>query len=226
VALRVVTEALLRTIGIGVCLTLAAGLTAVFFGALRRPRMMEIQLATDPERVKTIVRGGGQAVARLRRQLLADYAFILCYWLTYVTIAVAIARSGGALYDILGLLAAFAASVTALLDLVENVRTRGLLALTRPGDQVRAQPVAHLRRTSLAKWAASAVTLALISALFVPGEGRVFALGIPFLALAAVGLVATRVPRLLNLYFGCVFLLGGLLAVVLTGYPAAVLERL
>jgi hypothetical protein len=222
----VVSEALLRTIGIGACLTVGAGLSAVFLGVLRRPHMMEIALATDPEQVKMIVQGGGQRVERLRRQLLADYAFIFCYWLTYVTIGVAIARSGGALYDILGLLAAFAASITALLDVVENVRTRGLLALTRPGDQVRKQPVAHLRRTSLAKWAASAVTLALLSALFLPGEGGVFALGLAFVALAVLGLVATRVPKLLSVYFGCVFLLGALLAVVLTGFPDAVLERL
>jgi hypothetical protein len=222
----VVSEALLRTIGIGACLTLAAGLSALFFGALRRPRLMEIQLATDPERVKAIVQGGGPAVDRLRRQLLADYAFIVCYWLTFVVIAVAIARSGGALYDILGLLAAFAATITALLDVVENVRTRGLLALTRPGDQVRRQPVEHLRSTSLAKWTASAITLALLATLFLPGRGRVLALGLAFLGLAAVGLLASRVPKLINLYFGCFLLLGGLLAVVLTGFPGAVLERL
>src|SRR4051794_38895102 len=144
-----VSEALLRTIGIGACLTVLAGLSAVFFGALRRPRMMDIQLATDPAEVKRIVQGGGRAVERLRRQLLADYAFVVCYWVTFVLIAVAIARSGGALYNILGLLAALGATLAALLDVDENVRTRGMLALTRPGDQVRRQPLDHLRRSSL-----------------------------------------------------------------------------
>jgi hypothetical protein len=222
----VVSEALLRTIGIGASLTVAAGLSAVFFGALRRPRMMDIQLATDPAQVDAIVQRGGQAVARLRRQLLADYAFIVCYWLTYLAMAVAITRRDSARYDILGLLAALAASVPTLLDVAENVRTHRLLALTDPGEQVRVQPLAQLRRTALAKWAASALTLALLSTLFLPGDGPVFALGLVFLALPALGLTATRLPRLLNLYFGCVFLLGVLLAIVLAGFPAAVLKRL
>jgi hypothetical protein len=221
----VLSEAFLRTIGIGAFLTLAAGLSGIFVGALGRPRLIELQLARDPVRVKAIVQESGR-VKQLRRQLLTDYAFIGFYWLTFAGLAVAIARRGGALYNILGLIAAFSATLTALLDIVENIRTRGMLALTRASDQVRRQPVDHLRRTSLAKWAASAVTVALLAILFLPGEGRVLLLGFAFVAVAALGAVATRWNKLIGIYFSAFFLLGGVLAVSLTVFPGGVLERL
>ena len=207
-------------------LTLAAGLSGMAFGALRRPRLSELQLSGDPMRVKGVVQGDPQRVRRLEQQLLTDYGFIACYWLTFVGLAIAIARRGGAAYDVAGLLAVVATSATALLDVVENVRTRGLLALDRPSDQVRRQPVVHLRRTALAKWAASAVTLALLAVLFLPGHGLVLVLGAVFLAVAGLGLLAVLWNRLIALYLLGFLVLGGVVAVAFTIVPRDVLDRL
>lgn len=188
--------------------------------------MLELQLSGDPEQVRNIVQHNDRRVAELRRQLLADYVFIAFYWLTFIGLSVAIARRGGFVNEAVGLLAAFAASITALLDAVENLRTRGMLALTRPSDQVRRQPVVHLRRTALTKWGASAVTLAILAVLFLRGDGRLVWLGVAFLVVAALGALGVFWNRLIVPYFLGFFALGAVLAVTLTFFAAGVMERL
>jgi hypothetical protein len=222
----VISHDLLIAIGISAFLTLAAGLSGLVFGALRAPRMSKLQLSGDPEQVADIVQGNPRAVRRLQHQLVADYVFIFCYWLTFIGLAVAIARRGGTAYSVVGLIVALAGSLTALLDVVENVRTRGVLALTRPGDQVRRQPVAHLRLSSLAKWGASALTVALLAILFLPGQGRLFWLGFACLAVAAIGLAGLRWNRLIAPFFLGFFALGAVIAVSFTFFADGVLERL
>jgi hypothetical protein len=227
-AVGLITHGFLVAVGVAAFATLAVGASALFAGAAKKPHMTTVQLSGDPAVVAGIVQGdeNRRAVERLRTQLLVDYLFIAFYWLTYLGLAVAIARRGGAGWNVLGLLAALLASGTALLDVTENVRTRGVLALTRPGDQVRRQPVVHLRLTSLAKWAASAATVAVLSLLFLPGRGFVFWLGIAFLAAALVGFAALYWNRLVPLYFFGFCAVGVAVAVSFTFATDQVLQRL
>lgn len=194
-------------------------------GAWKRPGMLELQLSGDPDKVKQLVTQPN-VVRRLRRQLLADYVFITFYWLTFIGLSIATARREGAWYEAVGLLAAFAASLTAVLDVIENLRSRGMLALTRPSDQVRRQPVVHLRRTSLLKWAASAVTLAVLAVFFLAGHNRIVWLGFAFVAVAAVGAAGIRWNRLLSVFMIGFVALGGVVAVTFTFCAGGVLSRL
>jgi hypothetical protein len=221
----VITKTLLHAIAVVAWATLAVGIVA---GALagRKARLLEVQLASDPEQVRKIVQGDAGRVKRLERALLGDYGFLTLYWLTYLAIGIAISRREGKLYDFLGLATALAATATAALDVVENVRTRGLLALSRPSDQVRRQPVEHLRQTALAKWRASAVTLALVSALFLPGDDWIMYLGIAVLAVAAFGLGAALWGRLISVSFLVFCAVGGTIAVIFTFFTDSVLRHL
>ena len=222
-----VSEAFLRVIGIWTFATFAPVLVEILFaGALRRPGLGDLQLSGSPDRVEAIVQGPPAQVERLKRQLLVDYGFIALYWPALVLLAIAIARRGGAGYNLVGLLAALAASATALLDVVENIRTRGLLALTRPRDQVRRQPVVHLRETSRAKWAASSATVALLSVFFLPGNGALRLLGIAFLAVALLGFVSAWKAKLIPAYLFAYLVLGAVLAAWFTVSPGGVLSRL
>jgi hypothetical protein len=221
----VVTRTLLYAIAGVAWATLAVGIAAGV-AAGRKARLQEIQLATDPEKVKTIVQENPQRVKRLRLALLFDYGFLALYWLTFLWMSVALSRRDGRIYDLVGVVAAFAATATAALDVLENVRTRGILALSRPSDQVRREPVAHLRRTSLAKWLASALTLGLLAVLFLPGDDWVLYLGFAFLAVAVVGLLSVFWTRLIPLYFLAFFAIGATVAVAFTFWAGSFVEHL
>jgi hypothetical protein len=221
-----ISEALVRFVGSAAVLTVVAGIATVAVAGLG-PQLSALQLSGDPERVRQIVQQGpAGANERMKRQLLLDYGFIACYWLTFVALAILLARRGGAGYRIAAFLAVLAATATALLDLVENVRTTGVLALSRPGDQVRLQPVVHLRRTSLLKWCASASTLTLLSIAFLSGHSRLLLLGLAVLAIAALGFAALWQNRLIQLYMGLFFLLGVVIAVWFTVWPGDVVSHL
>jgi hypothetical protein len=204
----VITVTLLHAIGAIAFAALAVGVVGGVVSGLREGRLIELQLADDPEQVRRIVQQSPGRVQRLRLGLLVDYGFLALYWLTFVAIAVAISRRDGKIYDLVGVATALAATATAALDVVENVRTRGLLSLTRPSDQVRRQPVEHLRRTSLAKWFASAVTLGLVALLFLPGEDWVFYFGIALLCVSAFGVFVALRNTLVGVYFLLFFAAG------------------
>jgi hypothetical protein len=221
-----ISESLVRFAGVLGLLTLLVGISSIAVAG-RGSKLGELQLSGDPDQVRGIVQGGEiGANQKMERQLLVDYVFLLCYWLTFVALAILLARRGGSGFKIVGFIAAFAATVTALLDMLENVRTRGVLALSRPGDQVRVQPVKHLRRTSLLKWSASAVTLALLSIAFLPGESRLLLLGIAFLVVAVIGVAGVWSNQLIQLYLGLFFLLGAVIAFWFTFWPSDVMAHL
>src|SRR5690242_9914189 len=117
-----ITEAFLRFIGIVALCSVGVIVAMLALGAMKRPRMGDLQLSADPDKVKQVVQQPA-AVSRLRRQLLADYVFITFYWLTFIGLSIATARRHGAWYEAVGVLAAFTASLTAVLDVIENVRT-------------------------------------------------------------------------------------------------------
>ena len=225
IAAVTISHALVRFVGSAGLLTVVAGIATVVVAGFAS-KLSALQLSGDPEQVRALVQGPPAPVRRMKRQLLADYAFIACYWLTFVALAILLARRGGAGYRIAAFAALLAATATALLDLLENVRTTGVLALSRPGDQVRLQPVMHLRRTSLLKWCASASTLALLAIAFLPGHSRLLLLGLALLVIAAIGFAAVWQNRLIQLYMGLFFLLGVVIAVWFTFWPGDVISHL
>ncbi len=193
----------------------------------RGSKISELQLSGNPDHVHTIIQEAGpDGRRRMKCQLVVDYVFLFLYWLTFVGLAILIARRGGAGYESVAFLSLVAASLTSLLDVLENVRTEGVLALSRPGDQVRLQPVEHLRRTSLFKWAASATTVALLSVAFLPGATSLVLLGAGFLVLAAICLLGLRWNGWIRVYLLLFFALGGVIAVWFTFWSGGVVNRL
>jgi hypothetical protein len=219
-----ISEALLRSVGLVALLTVALGAAALAAGGLRAG-LATLQLGGDPVAVSNIVHDADRR-RRVRRQLWFDYGFILAYWLTFLGLAVVLARRGSFGYDIAALAAAFAATATAVLDVLENVRTGALLSLSRPGDQIRIQPVEHLQRTALAKWLASAVTIALLALVFLPGDTALLLLGLGFLLAALVGAAGMARRYFLAFYLLAFFVLGVIVAVSFTFFPSDVLDRL
>jgi hypothetical protein len=221
-----ISEPLIRFAGLVGWLTLLVGVVGVAVAG-RGSKLGALQLSGDPEEVRAIVQDGeAGANRRMERQLVVDYAFLFCYWLTFIALAIVLARRGGFGYRVVAFVAVLAATLTALLDVLENLRTRGVLTLSRPGDQVRLQPVKHLRRTSLLKWSASAATLALLSIAFLPGESGLMLLGFAFLIIAAIGFAGLRWNRLIQLYLGLFFVLGIAIAVWFTFWSSDVVVHL
>ena len=210
--------------GLAALLTVALGAAAAIAGGLTS-RLGALQLSGDPDAGRAVVHDEEQR-RRIRRQLAFDYVFILAYWLTFLGLAVVLARRGSVGYDIAALAAAFAATATALLDVLENIRTGALLALSRPGDQIRLQPVEHLQRTALAKWFASAVTIALLALVFLPGDGVLLLLGIAFLLVAGLGAAGIARRYLLVPYLVAFFALGVTIAVWFTFFSSDLADRL
>jgi hypothetical protein len=219
-----ISEALLRSVGLVALLAVILGCAAFFAGGLRSG-LFALQLGGEPGQISIIVHDADRR-RRIRRQLWFDYGFIFAYWLTFVGLAVVLARRGSLAYDIVGLAAAFAATATALLDVLENVRTSALLSLSRPGDQIRIQPVEHLQRTALAKWLASAVTIALLALVFLPGDTRLLLLGLGFLLAAPLGAAAMAQRFFLYVYIGLFFVLALIVTFSFIVYPSGVLDRL
>src|SRR5207253_1928515 len=99
------------------------------------------------------------------RAIKVDYFFLVAYWAAFVALAVLLTQRGG-WWVALGAAALAAATATAGLDIAENLRTSAVLALHGPGDQLAQSQLDDLRNVSLAKWAASAITLATLAGLF------------------------------------------------------------
>jgi hypothetical protein len=209
---------LVRLAGSLLALVVATGLVAAIasagadFGA--------VQLATEPAAVQRIVRRTEKRRA-LRRGLWADYAFIGAYWLAFVAIAVLLAHRGG-WGRWVGAVAVLAATATALLDVTENIRTFGVLARHRPHDVLPTMQLRELRRASLTKWAASALSFALAAPLFVQ-HGRIVWVAVALLVLALVGLAGLLWRPLLRLFMLADALLAGTIAVLFLFWPHAVL---
>lgn len=210
--------------GLAAFLTVALGASTLIAGGWTSG-LATLQLRGDPLAARIVVHDDVQR-RRIRRQLRLDYGFILLYWLTFLGLAVVLARRGSVGYDIAALAAAFAATATALLDVLENVRTSALLGLSRPGDQIRLQPVEHLQRTALVKWLWSAVTIGLLALVFLPGDRWLQLVGLVFLLVAALGAAGTAKRLLLVPYLVAFFALGVTVAVWFTFFPSDVLDRL
>jgi hypothetical protein len=159
---------------------------------------------------------------RLRNQLAFDYAFLGCYWFVFIGLAMLLARRGGIGFDLPALGIALGGTATAVVDVLENLRTAGLVSSAGPDPHVRLQPIRHLRATSRLKWILSSSTLALVAVLFFAGSGWAVMVGVALLLTAGIGVIAaaTGSAMLIKGYLLLFLLFGAVVAVWLTGWPA------
>ena len=200
----------------------SVGILSVAAGGMRA-RLLEIQLGNHPDHVHDLILARGRRSAA-QRSLRIDYGFIAAYWLTFTELAVLLAHRHG-WWIALGLAAAFASTLTAATDVVENIRTSGVLALDAPGSRLTQVQLDELRRASLAKWAAAALTVALLAGLFAQ-RGWPAGVAVAFLALAAVGAAGLWWRRLIPLFFLGVFAAAAFVAVLFLIWPETVVESL
>jgi hypothetical protein len=195
---------------------------AAFIGILTgNAQLTKIQLEADPAVVAAVRRDADKLDAS-RLALHLDFALLTLYGLTFVLVGIVLTRRGGRWPSIAGAAVIAGATITCVCDVVENVRTLRLIP-TDGMDAVTQSALDALRTVSYAKWAASALTVALITLLFI-GRGRariVSALGFLTGAAALIGLTGvigqSRVT--LQIYFT---LLGFILPVVgalFVGWP-------
>lgn len=206
---------------------LAAFGWAVLMGVLTgNAQLTKVQLEADPA-VVAAVRSDADKLDAARLALQLDFALLTLYGLTFVLLGVLIARRGGTWWSIAGAAVIAGSVITCACDVVENVRT--LRVIPAHGmDAVTQSTLDALQSVSYAKWAASALTVALITLLFV-GRDRariVRALGFVTGAAAVVGVVGviaqSRVT--LQIYFSLLGLMLPVVGVLFVGWPQKVLR--
>jgi hypothetical protein len=208
---------LARVAGALCAAVVAVGVVALAAGGLKA-RLLEIQLETDARHVKELIDDEERRRAA-RRSLAIDYAFIAGYVAAFVTAAVLIARRGGA-WTGLGVAATVAAIVTAVLDVLENLRTAAVLGFAG-SPELPKERLEALRRASLAKWGASAVTVGLLAGVFLV-NGWPAILAAVMLGTALLGLAGLRWDGLIPWFFGLVCLVTVVIAVLLLVWPTSV----
>jgi hypothetical protein len=179
--------ALVRATGLVALATLAwAALIGILTG---NAQLTKIQLEADPA-VVAAVRADADKLDASRLALHLDFALLTLYGLLFALLGVLLTRRGGRWQSIAGGGVIAGAIITCVLDVVENVRTLRLIPADGM-DGVTQSALDALRTVSYAKWGASALTLALITLLFI-GRGRarvVSAVGLLTGAAALLGLV-------------------------------------
>lgn len=158
-------EDLVRLSG-GLCaVVLAAGGVMAIRGGVTAG-LTELQLATEPEKARNLIpKENDPRRAVLHRLIKLDFAFIGAYWFAFGALAIFLSHRGG-IFVVLAAAAMLLGTTAALLDLLENFRTLGVLSLHRESDQVRREVLDNLRTASLAKWNFAFLTTAALSALF------------------------------------------------------------
>jgi hypothetical protein len=184
-------------------------------------QLTKIQLKADPAVVAALLADADKLDAS-RLALHLDFALLTLYGLTFVLLGLLLTRRGERWHSIAGAAVIAGAIITCLCDVVENARTLRLI----PADGMEAvtqSALDALRTVSYAKWTASALTIALITLLFV-GRGRariVIALGLVTGAAALLGLIGvigqSRVT--LQIYFTLLGFLLPVVGVLFVGWP-------
>ena len=182
--------------------------------------LTKIQLEADPVVVAN-VRADADKLDASRLALQLDFALLALYGLTFVLLGVLLTRRGG-LWSIAGAAVIAGAIITCVCDVVENVRTLGLIPAAGR-DAVTQSALDALQTVSYAKWAASALTVALITLLFA-GRGRariVVALGFVTAAAALLGLIGVigQSGVTLQVYFLLLGLMLPVVGVLFVGWP-------
>jgi hypothetical protein len=216
--------ALVRATGF---VALATFVWAVVMGILTRDApLTKIQLEADPA-VVAAVRADANTLDASRLALYLDFALLALYGLSFVLLGVLLARRGGRWRLIAGASVIAGAIVTCVCDVVENVRTLRLIPADGT-DAVTQSALDALRTVSYAKWAASALTVALITLLFV-GRGRariVIVLAVVASAAALLGLIGviSHSRATLQIYFILLGVILPVFGVLFVGWPRTLLR--
>jgi hypothetical protein len=161
--ISVLAVALVRATGL---VGLVAFAWAVLMGILTgNAQLTKIQLEADPA-VVAAVRSDANKLDAARLALHLDFVLLTLYGLTFALLGVLLTRRGGRWWSIAGAAVIAGAVLTGVCDVVENVRTLRLIP-AHGMDAVTQSALDALRSVSYAKWAASALTVALITLLFV-----------------------------------------------------------
>jgi ABC-type Fe3+-siderophore transport system permease subunit len=205
----VVTQA--RLAGALCALVVLVGVISVLAG-IRGAQLTDIQLGTNPAHVQRLVSDSTVRHAA-NRAIAIDYFFIAAYWAAFVALAALLRRRAG-VWAAIAVLAAATATATAALDVVENVRTSGVLALYRPDSHLGQKQLDALRHVSLAKWATAATTVTLLAGLFAP-RSKIAAVGLAMLVVAGIGFAGVLFHPLIEVYLVGVGVMASVIAVVL-----------
>lgn len=205
----------------GVVALAGLGWAVVMLILTGNPQLTKIQLEADPAAVAA-VRANADKLDASRLALQLDFALLTLYGLTFVLLGVLLMRRGDRRWSIAGAAVIAGAVITCVFDAVENVRTLRLLPAAGAGEVTRSALDA-LQTVSYAKWGVSALTVALITLLFV-GRGRariVTALGFVTGAAAFLGLIGVIVQSrvTLQLYFTLLGLVLPVVGVLFVGWP-------
>jgi hypothetical protein len=207
-----------RTAG-GLCaLVCLIGIVSLAAGT-SRAHLNQIQLGTDPTAVQELVRDGSIRSAA-RRAIAIDYIFLTAYWAAFIALGALLVRRGED-WAALGGTAWVAATATAALDLLENLRTSTILVLGKPGDELTQTQLDALRHVSLAKWGASAVTIGLLAGVFIRHSWAA-ALAAGFLFVALLGLAGVYQNALIRPFFNATAAVTLITAAILLIRPSVV----
>jgi hypothetical protein len=216
--------ALARAAGIAGLAT--AAWVGVMVAVAGNTSLTKVQLEADPGAVEA-VRADPAALDDARATLHLDFVLLTLYGATFVLLGLLVARRGGRGYAVAGGAAIAGALATCVCDAVENVRTLRLLPASGEGAFTQAALDA-LQTVSYAKWALSALTVALLTLAF---TGRRRAWLVQGLAggtavAAAVGLagVLARSRGAISTYFLLVGVVELVAAVLLTFWPGSYLR--
>jgi hypothetical protein len=210
-----------RIAGAICALVFLIGLVSALAGT-RGARLSEIQLGTDPVKVQRLVADGAVRDAA-NRAIAIDYFFLAAYWFAFVALAALLGRRGG-LWLVVAALAAIAATATATLDIIENLRTSEVLALYQAGSQLGQKQLDALRQISLFKWAASAATVTLLAWVFAQRDW-VAVLAVLLLVIAGIGFAGIRWHGLVQGYLLGVGILALTIAILFLAFPNAATRR-
>jgi len=218
--MNVVTHA--RLAGLLCALVVLIGIVSVLAGT-RGARLSDIQLGTDPQQVQQLV--SDTTVRRAANRAIAiDYFFLAAYWAAFIALAALLGRRGG-IWVAVAILAAGAATATATLDIVENVRTSSVLALYQPGSHLEQKQLDALRHVSLLKWAAAATTVTLLAGLFAQ-RSKIAVIALLLVVVAGIGFAGINRHSLIQAYLVGVGVMTLIIAIVLLKWTVAVTRRI
>jgi hypothetical protein len=217
--ISVLAVALVRATGL---VGLVAFAWAVLMGILTgNAQLTKIQLEADPA-VVAAVRSDANKLDAARLALHLDFVLLTLYGLTFALLGVLLTRRGGRWWSIAGAAVIAGAVLTGVCDVVENVRTLRLIP-AHGMDAVTQSALDALRNVSYAKWAASALTVALITLLFVGRDRARIVVALRFVtgaaALLGVAGVIAQSRVTLQAYFTLLGLMLPVVGVLFAGWP-------
>lgn len=205
---------------------MAALAWAVLMGVLTgNQQLSKLQLEADPA-VVADVRADGDTLDASRLALQLDFVLLTLYGLTFVLLGLLLVGRGRR-WATAGVALIAGAILTCVLDVVENVLTLRLI----PADGQEAatgSALDALRTVSYAKWMASALTVGLVTLLFVGRSRARIVIVLAFLtgAAAFVGLAGVLAQSRVTLqtYFILLGLMLPIVAVLFVGWPQTFLR--